>query len=83
MEDTKKPIPSDQVEGGNSKDERVFDLASQIVGLMRAHARRHEAFDALDVARVLFRPSYNPTPEDQASASQSHAGVSESLEAIQ
>lgn len=76
-------IPPDQVEG-ETKEERVASLANRIVGLMRAHPRRHEAFDALDVARIFFRPGYPPTVvEDQASESQSHAGASESLEAIQ
>jgi hypothetical protein len=76
-------IPSDQGEGNRAKDQRVFVLAGQIATLMRAHSRRHEAFDALDVARILFRPSYTPTVEDQASASQSHAEDSVSPEAIQ
>ena len=73
-------IPPTQV--AQAKDQRVSVLAGQIVELMRAHPYRHEAFDALDVARVFFRPSYPPTSEDQAFASQSHAGVSESLEEI-
>lgn len=75
-----------------TKDQRVFSLASAIVSLMRAHPRRHEAFDALDVAKVLFRP---PLPDldslnfpgmgnlaDSASASRSLSAVQESAEAI-
>jgi hypothetical protein len=66
-----------------TKDQRVFTLATQIAALMRAHPRRHEAFDALDVARVLFRPALQGlTREDQASAAQSPAEERESAEAI-
>ena len=50
------------------KDERVCVLASEIVAMMRKHPIRHEAFDALDVAKVLFRPALPPKfshdPED-------------------
>jgi hypothetical protein len=40
-----------------AKDVRVCVLAAKIVELMRQHPLRYEAFDALDVARVLFRPA--------------------------
>lgn len=64
-----------------NKDERVCALASEIVAMMRKHPVRHEAFDALDVAKVLFRPALPPrstsdldsleNPVDSASAAQS------------
>jgi hypothetical protein len=59
-------------EGGEMavKDEQVLALASEIVALMRKHPLRHEAIDALDVARVLFRPSLGKTIHDQASPEQ-------------
>lgn len=37
------------------RDQRVYKLASSILGLMREHPNRAEAFDACDVAQVLFR----------------------------
>jgi hypothetical protein len=62
------------------KDQRVCALGEQIVAVMRQHPRRHEAFDALDVAKVLFRPSlpsqvipdleYQETPADSVSVAQ-------------
>lgn len=43
------------------KDERVIHLATEIVELMRKHTPRHEAVDAVDVAKVLFRPELGLT----------------------
>lgn len=59
------------------KDERVYALASEIVAMMRKHPLRHEAFDALDVARVLFRPVLPPRiiHEDQENPSDSASVV--------
>ena len=67
-----------------TKDQSVITLADHIVTLMRAHPHRYEAFDALDVARILFRPTLNPsTVGDQASAAQCQPAEHESSEAVQ
>ena len=43
-----------------TKDERVTKLAGELVDLARRHSIRHEAFDALDIAKILFRPALPP-----------------------
>jgi hypothetical protein len=54
-----------------SKDRRVLKLAQEIVSLMRQHPRRHEAFEALDIAKLLFRPELPPGINDRETAVQS------------
>lgn len=62
------------------KDERVIHLATEIVELMRKHTPRHEAVDAVDVAKVLFRPELGLTIHDQEAASKSLQAERESVQ---
>ncbi len=64
-----------------TKDERVTKLAIELAALARKHPITHEAFDALDVAKILFRPSLPPrvncldmmeSPSGSATDAQSH-----------
>jgi hypothetical protein len=64
-----------------AKDQRVMQLATEIVELMRKHTPRHEAVDAVDVAKVLFRPELGLTIHDQEAASKSLQADFESVQA--
>ncbi len=39
-----------------TKNERVLKLAGEIIDLLHNHKSRHEASDALEIAKVLLRP---------------------------
>ena len=54
-----------------ARDECVFRIAAEIVDVMRRHPRPSEAFDGLEVARVLFR---GPDRKEVASLDQAVAG---------
>ncbi len=66
-----------------TKDQKVLQLAAEIVELMRKHSPRHEAVDALDIARVLFRPSLGMTIHDQEAAAKFAPEDAESVGATQ
>jgi hypothetical protein len=63
-----------------NKDSRVAKLAMEIAELARKHPIRHEAFDALDVAKILFRPSLPPrTSSDLENLADSEVDVQSHL----
>lgn len=55
------------------KDGRVTQLADKIVKILREHPFRHEAFDALDVAKVLFRPALPTRSTSDLDSLENHA----------
>jgi hypothetical protein len=46
-----------------TKDQRIMQLAQEITELLHKHPSRHEACDALEIAKVLFRPVFAEKPE--------------------
>jgi hypothetical protein len=56
--------PLNTLQEARAKHQRICALAVKIAALMSKHPHRHEAVDALDVARIFFRPEprkpFNP-----------------------
>ena len=57
-----------------TKDQRVVNLASQICAILRDHPDRWEALEAMNVARVLFRPA-EVTDETSQSLLEGHESL--------